>query len=430
MIAIAAVLLIILIVLCCLGIPIMFALSGSAIIARIVDGGLSNIPYDIAATRMYYGLASFNWVAIPLYLFLGQLMNTSGITTRLFDFALALVGHVKGGLGHVNVLVSMVFAGMSGSAQADAAGLGKIEVKAMVDAGYSRLYAATVSSASSLLGPILPPSIPAIVYATVAQVSVIRVFLAGVVPAFLLMLTMMLMCTFYAYKYNYDSKERAPVSEVVRTGKKALAPMLTPLLLIGGMYSGRFTATEAGAVGVAYVIVLSLFYRSISFKKILQDVRASMIDSGTILILIAMVGFYGWALARFRVPQFVAELILSTTDSPLLIIIFMNIVLLIAGAISNTSPSLLILVPILLPLANSIGMDPTVFGIMCILNLVMGGMTPPVGSVMIVMTRVAQVPYEKLMISLIPWYLPFIIVIVLLVAVPDIALWLPRTLGF
>lgn len=428
---IGAVLIFSMIMLILLGVPITFALGAASILGRIVEGGFANIPYEISVQRMVYGINSFNWVAVPMFLMLGQLMNSTGLTERIFDFALKVVGHIKGGLAHVNVFASLIFSGMSGSASADAAGLGKILVKAMSDSGYGRVYSATVTAASATLGPILPPSIPAIIYATIAEVSILRVFLAAVVPAIMLAIVMLIMCTYYAHKYGYDKRPRAKLPEVYHSGKRAILPLLTPLILMFGMYSGIFTASEAGAIGVAYALIITIFViRTLSIKQLISDINATVIDSGIILVMIAMIGFYGWALTRYRIPVMIFDLIMEITTSPVLIIIFINIVLLIAGALMSTSPALLILVPLLLPIVDGLGIDRTLFGVMCILNLVMGSMTPPVGNVLIILSRVANVPYEKLCISLIPWYIPYVIVIVLILVFEPITLWLPRVLGF
>lgn len=434
MAVVAIVLLVALVVLILLGVAIPFSLAGASIIAVVIDRGIDAIPTSIAAQRMVHGLNTFTWAAIPLFLLVGHLMNSGGVTDRIFRFAVALVGHVRGGLGHVNVLASVIFSGMSGSASADAAGLGRILVKAMADAGYSRLYAATVTAASATLGPILPPSIPAIVFAILAQQSVLKIFVAAIVPGLLLAGIMMVMCTYYAIRDGYPTSERAALPEIVASGRGAFWPMLTPILLLLGMYSGFFTATEAAAVAVIYALALVVVYGRDNLRRTLRnvvnDAEQTVIDAGIVLMIIAMVGIYGWVLTRYQIPAYVLELILDITQNKWMILILVNLLLVVAGMFMATTPSLLILVPIMLPVIDATGMDRTVFGLIMILNLVMGSMTPPVGNVLIILSRVGEVPYEKLAWALVPWYIPFVVVIILIAVFPGIALWLPNLLGF
>jgi tripartite ATP-independent transporter DctM subunit len=242
---------------------------------------------------------------------------------------------------------------------------------------------------------------------------------------------MLVMCTYYARKFNYGKNKRSKLSEVLQSGRKASLAIITPLILTVGMYTGIFSAPEAGVVGVAYILFISLFiYRSVSLKQLAADFHSTVLDSGIILVLIAMIGFYGWALTRYRIPEFILEAVISVTQNPILIILFIQFVLLIAGALMSTSPSLLILVPLLLPIVDQIGMDRALFGVTSILNLIMGSMTPPVGNVLIILSRVADVPYEKLCVSLVPWYIPFVITIALVLIFPPLSLWLPNSFGF
>lgn len=415
-----------------LGVPILYSLGAASLIGRLIQE--QALPYFVFAQKITYGLDNFNWVAIPLFLLLGQLMNSIGATDKIFGFAQKLVGHVRGGLAHVNVLASMIFAGMSGSASADAAGLGKIEIKAMTNAGYGLLYSSAVTAASACLGPILPPSIPAIVYATIAGTSVIKIFLAAVVPAIVMMSIMLFMCTYYAKKYNYPKNERAKIPEIISAGREAFLSLLLPILMIIGMYSGIFTASEVGAVGCGYALILAFLYRksskNLTIKSLMSDISIAAVDSGIILMIIAMVGVYGWILTRYRIPVQIFEWVISFTSSPLIILILINIILLIIGMLMPASPALLILVPLLLPIIDGLGIDRTVFGVATILNLTMGGITPPVGNMLVILTRVAGVKYEELALELVPWYIPFFITIVSLYLFPGIALWLPKLLGF
>ncbi len=411
-----------------IGLPVAFAMGLTVLGVMGMERGFANISCSMIAQRMVYGLDSFPLMAIPFFLLAGRIMNEGGVTERIFNFALALVGHVRGGLGHVNVLGSMFFAGMSGSAVADAAGLGQIEIKAMTDAGYDLDYSVAVTAASSTIGPIIPPSIPMVLYGVVASVSVSGLFLGGIIPGMLMGLAMMALCSYYARKRNYPKRPRATFRQLVRALIDGFWALNTVAIIIGGIYSGFFTPTEAGAMACAYAVILSMFfYRRLTLRALYRACRDTMIETGIIMFIFAAASLFGWLITRYRIPHQLAETMQTWTTDPLWTLLLINVFLLIVGCFESAGVTILILTPILLPMVLKAGIDPLYFGVVMVFNLMIGVITPPYGAVLFVLSRVGRIEFGRLVRAVLPWYIPLGFTLVILIAFPKFILWLPRT---
>jgi len=411
------------------GVAIAFAMGITSLIVVVIDRGIGNIPFGMMAQRMVYGVNSFPLLAIPFFLLAGRLMNTSGITDRIFNFCNVLIGHVRGGLGHVNILASMIFAGMSGSAVSDAVGLGQIEIKAMKDQGYDLEFSAAITAASSTIGPIIPPSIPMVLYGVLGNVSVGALFIGGIIPGVLMGLFMMVTVSIIAKQRRYPIQERARFKTIIRTTFQALFPLLCPVILIGGIWSGIFTPTEAAAVAVVYSLFLGLIlYRELNWRSLIKVLREALDDTSVILFIIAAASLYGWLLARYQIPSGIAEKILVLTQDPLTILLLVNGFLLVVGCFMESLAAINILTPILLPLVMKVGIDPIHFGVVMVLNLMIGLLTPPVGMVLFAVQRVAGIPFAKLQRALLIYFIPLLLVLLLITFYPPLVMWLPSTL--
>ena len=356
-------------------------------------------------------------------------MNTAGITDRIFGFCNALIGHVRGGLGHVNILASMIFAGMSGSAVSDAVGLGQMEIKAMKDEGYDINFSAAVTAASATIGPIIPPSIPMVLFGVLGNVSVGALFIGGLIPGVMMGLFMMFTVTYIAKRHRYPVRQRSSFRHVLRSTARAFFPLLSPAILIGGIWLGMFTPTEAAAVAVVYSLFLGmLFYRQINIHMLIKVMREALDDAAILLFIISAASLYGWFLARYRITIIIAESILSITQEPLLILLIINVFLLVVGFFMESLAAINILTPILMPLALKIGVNPIHFGVMMILNLMIGLITPPVGMVLYATQRVAGVPFEKLQRAVLIFFIPLILVLIAVTTIPALTTWLPTTI--
>jgi tripartite ATP-independent transporter DctM subunit len=418
-----------LIVFLIIGIPAVFSMALSALLYFILQRGVGDIPFEMIAQKTVYGLDSFALLAIPLFLLVGRLMNESGTTEKLFNFARALVGHMKGGLAQVNVIASVIFAGMSGSATADAAGLGQIEIKAMREAKYDLQFACSVTAASSLIGPIIPPSVPIILYAILAGVSVNGLLIAGIIPGLLMAVSLMVYIGYVARKRNYPTEARATMRRLFTSLKEALLPLMTPVILVGGIVSGAFTATEAGAVASLYALILAVFiYRSVSLVKLYDIFRKTMLDSGVIMIIMAVANVYSWILTREKVPVVVSQLITTVSDNYWVIMALIILFLLFMGCFMSSIVSINIATPVLVPIVIAAGGDPLHFGIIMILTLMIGELTPPFGMVLFAITRISEISFEELVRGVLPFIAPVVVVVILTLIFPQIATFLPNLL--
>lgn len=383
-----------------------------------------------AVQRMVDGLNSFPMLAVPLFILAAAILNSSRITHHLFGFARALVGHITGGLGHVNVLASLFFSGMSGSALADAGGLGKMEIEAMRDAGYDEEFAGSVTAASSMIGPLVPPSITMVLYGVVSNTSIGQLFLGGIVPGVMCAIALMVMVYFMAKRRAYPTDPRKSYGEIGTLFIKSLPALLTPVVIVGGIFSGYFSPTEAAAITVVYAILIDMiFYRELTIKRLWNALYETTTTSAGIATIIAGVSLLGYVLAREQAPQQIAQLFLSIANDPISFLIAVNLMIFVLGCLVESLAILLIVVPILVPIAISFGIDPVHFGIIIVLNLMISILTPPMGMALFVVAQVGNIPYLKLAKSILPWLLPPIIVLILVCIFPVLATGLPNLMG-
>ena len=408
-----------------IGVPVAISLAGSSLIYVMLEGVQ---PHLVVLHRMIGGIDSFPLLAIPFFIMAGSLMNSGGITNRIYDFALALVGWLKGGLGHVNVVGSVIFAGMSGTAVADAGGLGNIEIKAMRDHGYSVDFAVGVTGASSTVGPIIPPSLPFVIYGVMANTSIGKLFAAGVIPGLVMALTMMIMVTYYAHTRGWHRDAKFSIVALWQTFKRAFLPLLTPIILVGGMTTGVFTPTEAAIAATVYAIVLGMvIYRTLSWKKLIKVSMETAETTALILLIVAGASIFGYLITLTKVTDNVSALRpLHHHHSPGSSSLMVNIFLLIVGCFMETIAAITILVPVLLPLMDKIGVDPVHFGLVMVLNLMIGLLTPPVGMVLYILARVANISFERTTKACLPFLIPLLVSLALVTYWPSMVMFLPN----
>ncbi|WP_322990549.1 TRAP transporter large permease [Hoeflea sp.] len=406
-----------------LGVPVAIALAGSSAVFILLDG---HVPSLVVAHRMINGVDSFPLLAVPFFILAGNLMNTAGITERIFDFAKAMIGWLPGGLGHVNIGASVIFAGMSGAAVADAGGLGAIEIKAMRDANYDPGFAVGITAASSTIGPIIPPSLPMVIYGVVAGASIGQLFAAGFIPGLLMAVALMIMVAFYARRYKYPRDQAFRLSVLGQAFIRAFLSLLTPVIIVGGILSGAFTPTEAAIAACAWALILGLFvYRTLTVRRFLKVSMDTIETTSVVLFIVAAASIFAWILTSNRVPEHFASLILGVSENPIIILLLINVILLIVGCFMETVAAITILVPVLLPIAVHIGIDPVHFGVILVLNLMIGLLTPPVGMVLYVLSRVSKVPFERCVSATAPFLIPLFAVLMLVTFFPIFTMWLP-----
>jgi tripartite ATP-independent transporter DctM subunit len=412
------------------GVPVVFAMGGTALVTSVILWGFAGVPLNILVQQTVAGLNNFAQLAIPVFLFAGQLMNTGGITDRIFRFCQSLVGHWPGGLGHVNVMASVIFSGMSGTAAADAGGLGMMEIKAMRDQGFDMEFSAAITGASSLIGPIIPPSVPMVMYGCLAGVSVTSLFIGGLLPGLLMALGMSIMVAVYAIKRNYPRSEKQSMRVRWKSFVQAFPSLMTPVIIIGGIWSGIFTPTEAAAVAVLYAFILIIFvYRELSFKQFVQAAKNCVIDSAAVLGIIAFVKVYGYVLTRTQLPMKLAAAVFTITTNPVLIVLLLIGFLLIIGCFMSTMESITLFTPIFLPMLTACGVDLIVFGVIMVLTLMIGQLTPPFGIVLFVITKISGLEMMDLVKAALPFAIPVLIVTIMIVFVPQIVTFLPGLIG-
>jgi len=452
------------------GVPVAIAMAGSSLVYILISGDL---PPFAVIHRMIGGIDSFPLLAVPFFILAGNLMNNAGVTNRIYNFALALVGWLKGGLGHVNVIGSVIFAGMSGTAIADAAGLGTVEIKAMKDHGYATEFAVGVTAASATLGPIIPPSLPFVIYAMMANVSVGALFLAGILPGVLMAVLMMVTVAYFAHKNGWGGDVKFSASRVGRALTElavvivwplatyhlvnaaglparavvlgavvslfacdryfkwqAVLPIMTPVLLIGGMTTGLFTPTEGAIAASAWALFLGLvWYRTMSWKMFIKVSLDTVETTATVMIIVAAASIFGWMLTATGVTAALAQWVLAFTKEAWVFLLLANLLMLFVGCFLEPTAAITILVPLLLPIATQLGVDPVHFGLVMVLNLMIGLLHPPMGMVLFVLARVAKLSVERTTMAILPWLFPLLGSLVILTYVPQIVLWLPRTMG-
>ena len=449
------------------GIPVAIAMAGASLIYLFF---VQSSPPFVVIHRMVSGIDSFPLLAVPFFILAGNLMNNAGITNRIYNYALALVGWLKGGLGHVNVVGSVVFAGMSGTAIADAAGLGTVEIKAMRDHGYSKEFAVGVTAASATLGPIIPPSLPFVIYGMMANVSVGALFLAGILPGIIMALLMMVTVAYFAHKNNWGADIGFVGSRVLKAlietavvviwplivwglvkhwewpaqitviaalvvlftadrvfRFQAVLPIMTPVLLIGGMTTGVFTPTEGAIAACVWALVLGFFwYRTLNFRMFIKICLDTVETTATVLFIVAAASIFGWMLTATGVTSAISSWVLGFTREPWVFLLLANLLMLFVGCFLEPTAAITILVPILVPICQQLGIDLVHFGLVMVLNLMIGLLHPPMGMVLFVLARVAQLSVERTTVAILPWLVPLLASLIVITYAPSLVLWLPR----
>ncbi len=407
-----------------LGIPIAFVLGLTSFVGLLYSG---DIPLLLIPKQMFSGTDSFPLLSVPFFILAGNLMNIGGITKRLIHFCNILLGYVRGGLALVNVVASMFFAGVTGAAVADTSALGSILIPAMTREKYDRDFSAAVTAASSTVGPIIPPSIPMVILGTVGELSIGALFLAGVVPGILMGLSLLVVAYVISAKRDYPKEKMKSLKEFFFGLRDALLALLMPAIIMGGILGGIFTPTEAAVVAVFYAFVVSFFiYRETRWKDLPRVLIDSVVVTSIVMFIIANSAIFGWILANHQVPQAVAHIFLSITYNKWVLLLLINVFLLFVGTFMETTASLIILTPILLPLAVKVGIDPIHFGLVMVLNLVIGLITPPLGVCLFIACSIAKITLEQIAKSILPFLLAAIAVLFIVTYIPELVLWLPR----
>ena len=410
-----------------LGVPLSFATGISALAFFLISGSSLNTVIH----TFFTSINSFVLMAIPMFIFAGQIMSECKISDGIIKFSDLIVGRFRGGLAQVNILASMFFGGCSGSALADVTGLGSVLIPAMEEKGYSREFSAAVTVASSIQGPIIPPSIPMVIFASVAQVSTGALLIGGAVPGVLLGLSQMLIVYFISRKRGYKSSDRVyTTQEKLAILKESIPALIMPLLLMGGIFFGIFTPTEAAAVAVAYSVLIGFFvYRNLSLKKLLEIGKRVARDSASIFFLIGTAGIFGWILAMAEIPAMLSAVILRHGTSPYLLLFLINILLLIWGMLMDAAPAILIFGPILTPMVEAMGINIIHFGVLMVFNLMIGLMTPPYGLCLFSATTICKSSIGEITKELIPFIFISVVVLFVITYIPEIVLFLPKLSG-
>jgi tripartite ATP-independent transporter DctM subunit len=413
-----------------IGFPVSLSMGGSGLLALLVDGKLSLLTVP---QRFFNGINSFPLMAVPFFILAADLMSASGITLSLLRFTTSVVGHIRGGLGHVNILTLMLFAGISGSALADAAGPGALIMRMMKRAGYDEYYSAALTASTAIMGPIIPPSIIMVIYAiTDSKVTVAGLFLAGVVPGVLMGLALAVLNHVTATRRHYLF--RSPLAtwkERLTSVGKAIPALLMPVIIIGGILGGIFTATEASAVAVFYALFVGfVITKKLTLRNLPKVVVQSALVTSAALLIVSMASLFANILTVVQVPQTVAAYITEISRDPTVVMTIVAIFVLICGMFIDTLPAVIILVPVLAPLADTVGIDPLHFAMAFVLNITIGMITPPVGAVLFILTAVGQLSFEKLSRAVLPMVLALMVVLAMVMYIPAISLTLPRWFGF
>ncbi len=406
-------------------VPIAFAFVGPCLLYMVTTDQSLGLALRLVANAT----ASFPLLAVPLFILLGCLANHAGIADRLFDFALALFGRVRGSLGYVSIGVSVGFSWMSGSAVADAAALGKLQIPAMLRSGYSRKFALGVTGSAALIAPVMPPSIPAVIYAGLAAVSTGALFAASVVPALLMALGLAVVVFFWVRRDDNIQRTDFSWSRVLVTGRRVIAPLGAPVIILGGILSGFFTPTEAAAVGAAYMAVLGFAYRTLTFRDLPKVLVETVVTTGSIMLIVASANLLGYVFARERVPQELSELVLGLTDDATIFLLLVFALSMVLGTALDAIAVLTLTVPILLPISAAYDVDPIALGVLMILSQMIGLLTPPVGTVIFVLQAIAKARMSEVFWGSVPFMVPLVMLCFAIIFWPDAILYLPERLG-
>ncbi|MGE5604806.1 MAG: TRAP transporter large permease [Bacteroidota bacterium] len=406
-------------------VPIVFGLIFSSCVYLFLSG----IDPSMVTQKLIGGMDSFILLAIPLFILAAELMNTLGLSKRIYGFALSLVGRIPGSLAHTNVLSSMIFAGMSGSSAADAAGIGVMEIKAMNDEGYDPAFSAAVTAASSTIGPIIPPSIPMVVYGSIAGVSVGKLFMGGLVPGIIMGLLMMVICYFDAVKNGFRSTGAVSLRQFIKIFMDSVWGLLGPVILLGGIYAGLFTPTEAAAVAAVYALLIGiLVYKELDLKSLREILSKTVVGSAMVLLIIGAANLFGWIIANEGIPNLLTEAFISFTDNKYVALLLINVLFLILGCFMEINAIMLLFLPILIPVVTNLGVDLVHFGVVTVLNMMIGTLTPPFGMMTFIVTGIAKVPLARVFQKLTPFVIALLALLILITYVPDVVMWLPNTM--
>src|SRR5437764_3914498 len=404
---------------------IAFALS-----SPIYTHFIALIPDFVFLHCMAGGLDSFPLLAVPFFILAGNLMNSAGITNRIYDFAVATCGWMKGGLAHVNIFASVILTGMSGTSIDYAAGLGTIEIKAMQDHGYDTEFSVGVTAASSTLGAFIPPSLPLLIYAMMGNVSFGALFLGGFIPGAVMTIFMMLYVSYCARRYGMGADQAFRWNVLGRTFIAALPALMTPMIIVGGMTFGWFTPTEAAIAACAWALILGVFlYRSLSLKQFYKVSMDTIETTAGVLLIVAAASLFGWVLTTTRLTEAGAEALLQLTNNRYIILLLINVLLLVIGCFLEPIASISILVPVLMPIILKVGIHPVHFGVVMTLNLMIGLLHPPLGMVLFVLSRIAKLSIERTTMAILPWLIPLLLSLIAITLIPELTLWLPRQFG-
>jgi C4-dicarboxylate transporter DctM subunit len=408
-----------------LGLPIAVSMGLTAVFFFVALGETDVL--TMVPARMYSSTTSFTLLAIPFFILTGNLMNSGGITHRLFRFAQNLVGHFRGGLGHVVVVSAMIFAGMTGAAVAEAAALGTVELEGMIKRGFDRKFSAAILASASTIGPVIPPSIPFVIYGSITGTSVGRLFLGGFVPGFLMGIALMIIVYLVSRQRNYPKERRATFREFTDSAVGALSAIATPIIIIGGMVSGIFTPTEAAVGATVYALILTMFvYQEVKFKDLPRILWETLESSVRVLFIISAAGIFGWLLIHQRVPEAVISGLMSLSHNPWVVLLIINIILLILGCFMEGICIMLLTIPVFMPMIAKLGIDPVHFGVMMTLNLMVGLLTPPVGMVLYTLASISKIPVWALAHEL-RWHMVALMVVLFLVTfVPGFVTFVPN----
>ncbi|MGC9403526.1 TRAP transporter large permease [Vibrio genomosp. F10 str. 9ZC157] len=406
------------------GMPVGFSLIFVALVFLVLT---QSTGINFAAQQMLGGINNFTLLSVPFFVLTGHLMNSAGITERIFNFAKSMVGHITGSLGHVNIMASLLFSGMSGSALADAGGLGQLEIKSMRDAKYDDDFAGGLTAASCIIGPLVPPSVPLVIYGVVSNTSIGALFLAGAIPGLMCAASLMIMSYFICKKRGYITLRKASRGERFKSLKEAFLSLLTPVIIIGGIFSGKFTPTEAAVVSSLYALFLGVVvYRQVTLTSFIDILKETVNTTAVVALMVMGVTVFGWIVAREQLPQMMADYFLTISENPLVLLLLINLLLLFLGTFIESLALLLLLVPFLVPVAAAVGIDPVHFGVMAILNLMIGILTPPMGMALYVVSKVGDIPFHTLTKGVIPLLVPLFIVLTLIAVFPQFTLFLPE----
>ena len=408
-----------------IGVPVAFCLGLSSFVYLLLSG----IPLVVIPQKMYAGMDAFTLLCIPGFVLAGNLMNSGGITERIIKFCNAFVGHIRGGLGLANIGSSMVFAGISGTALADTASIGGIMIPAMKEEGYEGEYAAAVTAASSTIGPIIPPSLPMIIVGTLTGISVSRMFLAGAIPGLLLGLGMMIVSYFISKRNGHPQGRRFTVREKFLAFKDAFWALMLTTLILYGILGGVFTPTEASIAAVIYAIIVGKFvYKELKFKDLPKILLDSIVATSAIMMLVGFANVFAWILTSQQVPQMVAQGVLSISQNKVVVLLLINLLLLLVGTFMETIAALVILFPVLLEIVIPLGIDPIQFGVIMVLNLIIGLTTPPVGVCLFVASSIGKVSMGQAVKAIMPFLIVSLIVLMMVTYIPAVSLMLPKLL--